>query len=174
MKKIVFFIGFMGTGKTTLGKKLAKELDFNFIDLDSKIEGKYGISIDEFFQQHGEDEFRKVESFILKEIILEEDYCVISVGGGTPCFNKNMELMNQYGTTIYLQRPNKELFNRLKNSKKTRPLIKEFRDSDVELKNYIETTIKEREPFYNMAQIILDRNHQEVKIIKQILNEPTI
>ena len=100
--KRIFLIGYMGAGKTTVGKALAKSMDLSFIDLDVYIENRFRKQISSIFAEKGEDGFRKIEQNMLHEVSDFED-CVISTGGGTPCFFDNMEYMKQHGTTVYLQ-----------------------------------------------------------------------
>lgn len=151
----------MGCGKTTLGKKLAKKLQFNFIDIDSEIEKKENRTISEIFASDGEDEFRKIETELLVKCSFENT--VVSTGGGLPCFNDNLRFMNERGVSIFLQRPAKELFHRLKNSKTTRPLLHNLQDD--EMLEYIERMLVERNKFYQQAMIICDRNAQNPKEI---------
>jgi shikimate kinase len=151
----IFLIGYMGSGKTTIGKQLAKQLDLQFTDMDMIIENRYRKSISAIFEEKGETAFRETERKILLEIIDFENI-VISTGGGTPCFFDNMELMNQSGITVYLQTGVDQLAARLKNETQTRPLIKN-KDSE-EIKTYIAANLKKREPFYKQAAIIFDNN----------------
>ena len=145
----VFLIGYMGSGKSTAGKDLAKKLGMDFSDLDDFIEKEYGQSIEEIFEKQGEDEFRKIEYNALKSF-LEKDNIVVSVGGGTPCFFDSMDLMNNNGVTVYLKMSVDSIANRLLNAKKKRPLIKDM--SEFDLKNFITTNLEKREPFYLQAQ----------------------
>lgn len=98
----IFLIGYMGSGKSTAGKKLAAELGYAFIDLDHFLEKEYQQTIPEIFAARGEAEFRNMEHNTLKKV-LEKSDVVISAGGGTPCYFNNMELMNNNGITIYLK-----------------------------------------------------------------------
>ena len=143
----------MGCGKSTLGKKLAKNLDFNFIDLDDFIEDCEARTIQEIFEINGESYFRKLERFYLLKVINNKNI-VISVGGGTPCFYDNINQMNKNGLTIYINMPTKVLVNRLKSSNKFRPLIEGMKE--IELKDYINKTIREREVFYNKSHNIVN------------------
>ena len=162
----MFLIGYMGVGKSTLGKKLAQKLNLDFIDSDQYLENQLGKSIAEYFAEFGEQQFRKVEhEFIVQ---LENKGCIVATGGGLPCFHDNMHLMNQKGITVYLHRPAKELFQRLKNAKKERPLIAGL--SDEELLEFISNQLEEREHFYNQAQHIVKREHQTVDALLNILS----
>ncbi|MGC8555149.1 MAG: shikimate kinase [Candidatus Acidulodesulfobacterium sp.] len=170
MRKIDFIIliGFMGAGKTEVGKILAKNKGFNFIDLDSLIEAQEGMSITEIFKQKGENYFRNIETEILKKIdnnktdiykiagkygqidSKENKNWVISTGGGMPAFNGNMKLLKNIGITIYLKADAKTIYERIK-SETHRPVLGEigFTEADVAEK------LKEREKFYGQADIII-------------------
>ena len=109
----IFIVGFMGCGKSTLGKKLAYNIEYDFIDLDIYIQEQEGKSIKEIFVENGEDYFRKLERACLKKVINNKK-TVISVGGGTPCYFDNIQLMNENGLTIYINMHPKYLISRLK------------------------------------------------------------
>jgi shikimate kinase len=144
----IFLIGYMGSGKTTVGRKIASLIDAPFIDLDTRIESSSGKSITELFST-GEDDFRKLERQSLMEISKEPNL-VVSTGGGTPCFFDNMEWMNQQGITVYLKLDPISLFHRLRASKRPRPLIAGMEDD--ELLAYIEKNLTERESFYKKSK----------------------
>ncbi len=146
----IFLVGFMGSGKTTVGKHLAQKLGLTFCDLDQFIEEKQEKSIPEIFAEAGEDAFRIAERNALKEVAIRTD-CVISTGGGTPCFFDNMALMNASGTTIYLNTSIKELVHRLHYKGNKRPLL-QGKDEN-QLHDYIAQALLKREAFYNQAQI---------------------
>ncbi len=154
----------MGCGKSSLGKKLANNLDFNFIDLDDFIEDCEARTIKEIFEIDGEDYFRKLERFYLHKVINNKNI-VISVGGGTPCFFDNIHQMNKNGLTIYINMSTKALFNRLKLSNKSRPLIEGMKD--IVLKDYINKTIKEREVFYNKSHKIVNGTNLSAKQLQK-------
>ena len=149
--KRVFLIGYMGSGKTTVGKKLAKSLSLSFIDLDDFIQNKYRKSIAEIFAELGEEEFRKIEGRALREVSEIEDV-VISTGGGAPCFFDNMKIMNNAGVTLYIDVEPPELASRLMASKSVRPLI--AGKSKDELIPFITKHLSQRERYYRSAQII--------------------
>ena len=148
----IFLIGFMGSGKTTIGKKLANYLKYNFIDLDKLIELQAGMSIVEYFELHGEDAFRRMESDVLQKTDFPEN-AIIATGGGTPCFNDNMDWMNENGSVAYLSLPAKALASRLEHSKTDRPLIRNLKGD--ELIDFISSNLKEREKFYNQAKFVV-------------------
>jgi len=163
-KNLIFISGFMGCGKTTQGKKLAKEMGYYFIDLDEYIANKFDKNITDIFKDFGEKEFRIIETNALNECINENQKTIIAIGGGTPCFNNNMELMQQSGQVIYLKMTALELFGRLFNAKGDRPLIKDKEDQDMLL--YIENLLSTREEFYNQANLIVDGNIFGVDLLK--------
>ena len=149
----IFLIGFMGSGKSTLGAQLARRLDYQFMDMDQLIEETAELSIPEIFQDHGEVVFRKWEHDILLELC-SRDKLVISTGGGAPCHSQNMDLMNANGCTIYLNLTPLALQNRLIQSRTERPLIKG--KTDAELFDFITTLLEKREKFYKQASHIVD------------------
>lgn len=162
MCQTVFLLGFMGSGKSTLGKKLANRLKLPFLDTDKEIENKYGLTVSQFFEKYGEDKFRLEEKAIIRELDTSQPR-VVAVGGGLPCFHKNITFMNEKGITIYLKRPAKELFQRLKQGKSKRPLITDL--SDPELLSYIEEKLQERSVYYEQAQVIAGRDEQTVELL---------
>jgi shikimate kinase len=171
-KKLVFMCGFMGCGKTTQGKKLARELGYYFIDLDDYISNKYDETITDLFKEKGEEEFRKIETEALEECIKDNLKALIAVGGGTPCFNSNMELMVSNGKVIYLKMNAEALYNRLFNAKEDRPLIRDKANEEMLL--YIETLLKTREPFYEQAHIITSGVTVDIAELKErVLNSTT-
>ncbi|MDB5288071.1 MAG: shikimate kinase [Mucilaginibacter sp.] len=145
---LIFLIGFMGCGKTTWGKKLASSLGYHFIDLDHVLEAQIGITIPEYFSTHGEDEFRKLESEILKTTQYPTN-TIVSTGGGLPCFFDHMEWMNNHGQTVYIQLTPKALASRLDNPKTARPVLQDKKGD--ELITFIEQKLAEREGYYLQA-----------------------
>lgn len=145
---IIFLVGFMGSGKSTVGKGLARRLGYSFIDMDARIEGEHGMTINEIFEKLGEKAFREMESNLLKEMISLQD-TVISTGGGLPCTGNNMDLINRKGVSIYLRMEPEALLNRLSRGKSRRPLIRHL--SRQELETFIREKLGEREPVYLRA-----------------------
>ncbi len=147
----IFLIGYMGSGKTTIGKSLSKAMNLQFIDLDLFIENRHRKTVGQLFAEKGEMVFREIEHRALEEIAGFEDI-IISTGGGAPCFFDNMDLMNRLGMTIYLKVSESELAERLIHLKHNRPLIK---DKNLEeLKIFISESLRKREPFYNQAKFV--------------------
>ncbi len=153
----IFILGFMGNGKTTIGKRLSEILHYDFIDLDENIEKEEGLSIGEIFYQHGEEYFRQKEKAQLQKLGKVQN-AVIAVGGGTPCFYDNMDWMNKQGFTIYLKLSSDEIIQRLAlmNEQEigSRPLI--ANKSKEELRIFVEEVLKKREPFYKKAKFVLE------------------
>ncbi|MDR1675238.1 MAG: shikimate kinase [Tannerella sp.] len=147
----IFLTGYMGAGKTTLGKALAKQMNFSFTDLDQFIEGRYRQTIRQIFEEKGEDGFREIERKALREVG-EFEHAVISTGGGTPCFHGNMAFMNATGTTVYLKLSVDELMKRTEPCRDTHPLLKNR--SGEELKQFVETSLSERSRYYEQADIV--------------------
>lgn len=156
----IFLIGYMGAGKTTMGKELSRRMGLSFIDLDHFIEGRYHKSVRQLFEEKGEDAFREIERNALLEIADFEDV-VISTGGGAPCFHQNMEFMNEKGTTVYLKATVEELAKRVSLSKNTRPILMGLSDTDLEL--FITDALKKRSYFYEQAEITFDAEMMETE-----------
>jgi len=160
--KLIFLIGFMGSGKTSVGKKLASLLPAEFVDLDEVIEQEEGKTISEIFQQQGEEYFRDRESQCLKSLFKKSN-TVIATGGGAPCFHDNMKWMNENGITVYLKADPEILFKRLKSEIAHRPLLQG--NSESELKKFIALKLSERRQFYTASQITVeagDKNEDEI------------
>lgn len=144
----IYLIGYMGCGKSTLGKKLAKRLNVQFIDMDDYLEARNYKTIPQIFAEEGEDAFRIKERKALEELVEFTDV-VIATGGGAPCFFDNMDLMNRTGKTLFLNMAPSILASRLLQSKTDRPLIRG--KSKAELIDFIDETLKKRRPFYEKA-----------------------
>ena len=150
---IIYIIGFMGSGKTTAGKKLASLLGWSFIDLDKRVEEFTGKIIPEIFSQNGEDYFRIIETQLLRNLKSWINI-VISTGGGTPCYIDNMDYMIETGLTIYLKLTPAELKSRLSQSKGERPLIKDL--DQEELTSFIKEKLAVREKWYDRSDLTID------------------
>jgi shikimate kinase len=162
----IFLIGYMGCGKTTLGRELAAELKLTFIDLDSFLEEKYFKTIPQIFAEEGEESFRRKERKVLEEVS-EFDDVVLATGGGAPCFFDNIDLMNRAGFCIFLDVDEDTLAERLIAAKTERPLIKG--KSPGELKQFIGGMLEKRRPFYEKATFILRGNAISVAEITRLI-----
>jgi len=159
----IYLIGYMGSGKSTLGRGLAKALGISWLDLDTEIESRYKISVPDFFSKYGEKAFRDVEHKVLNDITLISDI-VVSTGGGAPCFYNNMELMNQSGLTIYLEATPALILTRIGPYAWKRPLFQKMDGSDILEK--ITEHLKSREIYYQQAQITIDATNPDIKELK--------
>jgi len=162
----IFLVGYMGCGKSTVGRQLAKLLNYEHLDLDVLFETEYKITIADFFKKYDEIAFRKIEHQLLLSTFNLKNY-VISTGGGTPCFFNNMDLINQNGISVYIRMHPKSLFFRLLNSKRTRPLTSGL--DEVSLLKSIEEKLAGREKFYNQAQIIVKGEDIDVVALSRVL-----
>jgi len=149
----IYLIGFMGVGKSTIGKKLARELGFDFVDMDDAFEEKYKITIHLFFKKYGEELFRKLEYQLLLSTFKKKNV-VVATGGGTVCYRNAMEQMNRKGLTVYLEMPVGKIVERLKNAKRKRPLV--AGKSDNELLSTINERLDNRLLYYQKAKITVD------------------
>ncbi|MBP1542215.1 MAG: shikimate kinase [Prevotella sp.] len=152
MRRIIL-IGYMGSGKTTIGKALSKETGMMFYDMDWYIESRMHKTVSQIFAEKGEEAFRKIEYNMLHEVAEFEDV-IISCGGGTPCFFDNMDYLNRQGDVCYLKATPEVLYRHLLMAKVERPLLKG--KSQEELIAYIQQHLQEREPFYSKARYTLD------------------
>jgi shikimate kinase len=156
----IFLVGYMGAGKTTLGKAFAKAMNLSFVDLDWYIEERFHKTISQLFAERGEDSFRRLEQNALHEVGEFEDV-VIATGGGTPCFFDNMDYMKSRGETVFLDVNQAVLFIRLKIASQNRPSIKG--KSDEELKAFIASALEKRLPIYQQAKYTFDGSRLETK-----------
>ncbi|HLU87366.1 MAG TPA: shikimate kinase [Taishania sp.] len=163
----IILVGYMGCGKSTLGKQLAKRYNLQFIDTDLLIETETQLKIPEIFIRFGENYFRELERKTIEKLA-KSDNLLISTGGGLPIYNNLMDELNKIGLTIYLKRPAKELANRVFNSKKKRPLT-DGKSYD-ELVYFIESGLAKREPIYEQAQLIVDRTIKNISSLELTIN----
>jgi len=154
MKKHLAITGFMGSGKTTYAHYLSQKTNIPFVDLDEYIEQKEKSSIASIFENKGESYFREIETEYLKEILNLSEQYIIALGGGTICFNNNLQIVLQHSWLIALMPPVDILIQRLWNEKEKRPLIKNF-STQEELKKFIGQKLSERNKFYLQADIIV-------------------
>lgn len=162
----IYLIGYMGCGKSTLGKKLAALLDLSFIDLDTFLEEKYFRTIPQIFAEEGEAGFRQKEQKVLHEVAAF-DNIVVATGGGAPCFFDNMEVMNNSGFCFFLDVDTPSLVKRLVHAKTERPIIKG--KSSEELHQFIEEMMQKRRPFYEKARHILKGSEIKPEQVLQLM-----
>ncbi len=162
-KSHIFLIGFMGSGKTSLGKFLARKLKFDFLDTDLLIEEKEKSSIQEIFSSKGETCFREKEHEVLLELCETNQPTIFSTGGGMPIYNDNISLMKKKGLVVFLDVPIGMLYSRLKNDIK-RPLL----SSQENLLEFIKTSLKERMPIYSQANLIIDGSLNKSEQVEKI------
>lgn len=168
----IILIGYMGAGKTTVGRALSKELGIPFYDLDWYIESRRRKKIAQIFEEVGEEGFRKIEHNMLHEVAEFEDV-IVSCGGGTPCFFDNIDYMNRQGDVVYLKASPEVLYSHLLMSKNERPLLKG--KSPEELIAFIREQLHVREPYYNRARYtldisLMDNNEKILSTIEQLRN----
>ncbi len=168
----IILVGYMGAGKTTVGRQLAKALNVSFYDLDWYVEERYHKRIPQIFAEMGEEGFRELEQRMLHEVA-EFENVVVSCGGGTPCFFDNMDYMNQQAETVYLKARPDVLAKHLKMGRTVRPLIQG--KSHDELEDYIKEMLLTREPYYKKAKHIVDvslmDNYEKIAITVDLLRK---
>lgn len=170
---IIVLIGYMGSGKSTVGKRLATTLNTNFIDLDKAIEEKEGSYVSELFRSKGEIYFRRKENEVLKNLIEDAEIGVIATGGGTPCYGDTMAwlLKRQDVTTVYLKTSLEVLTSRLDSERESRPLIAHLQDSAV-LKDFIRKHLFERSFYYNQASFVVDTSEKNTAaVVEEIVSK---
>lgn len=165
----IFLIGFMASGKSTIGKKLANKLNLPFVDLDTYIEKKFNTTIRFLMYEKGQEEFRVIEKEALSEVIEKYKDAIISTGGGTPCFFDNMDRMRKNGTTIYLEMDVPTLVNRLLYAKKDRPLI--WGKSKEDLTIYAKELMNKRKLDYEQADFKVDGKNLNVKTMVDLIHK---
>ncbi|HLV13915.1 MAG TPA: shikimate kinase [Xanthomarina sp.] len=168
----IILIGYMASGKSLIGKELAEFLKFDFIDLDQFIEEKEGKTIQEIFSDKGEIFFRKIEHTYLIEVLSLKSNVVLSLGGGTPCFTNNLQLIldNQNLKTFFLNVPINELSKRLMADKENRPLI-QYVSSENDMLEFVGKHLFERLQFYNQANYKIDANKPKEDVVRDIISK---
>jgi len=167
----IILLGYMGSGKSTIGKALANELNLSFVDLDHAIENEIGMSIRDYFEASGELKFRRLENEVLKKILNENNDMILSTGGGTPCYGNNLDLMKMTfnAKVFYLKATIKTLTERLVSEKDIRPLIQSIGDDD--LPEFIGKHLFERSNFYLQAHHVVDIDQKSVETIAKEIVE---
>jgi shikimate kinase len=166
----LILVGYMGSGKSSVGSKLSKILNYDFIDLDSYIEKQVGLKVEEIFKRKGEIFFRKQEHLCLKEVA-DKANTVVALGGGTPCYGSNLEIIKQgsYSKLIYLKASISNLSDRLFQEKSSRPMISHLETKD-ELIEFVGKHLFERAPIYEQADVTIKTDALSVdKVVEAIL-----
>lgn len=166
----VFLIGYMGSGKSTIGRKLADELGWHFIDTDVFIEARFRQRVSDMFDTVGEEVFRRRERVVIEELSGMQD-CIIATGGGLPCHSDNMKLLTASGLTVYLSASDEALASRLELCKRTRPTIRH--KSGADLLSHVSEAMSSRRLVYQTAKIVLPVEHlsspeDELKLAKEL------
>ena len=162
----IYLIGYMASGKSRLGKELSELTGYPNVDLDDIFEERYRIGVNDFFEKYDESSFRRLEQELLLETVSLPN-AVVSTGGGTPCFFRNMEFMKTNGVSIYLRVNARILAERLQNVKRKRPLLKEV--EPVEMETIVRKHLTEREPFYLQADHIIEAQNAEPEFIMKLI-----
>jgi len=172
MKKTIFLIGYMGSGKSRIGKELSRSISYTFYDLDNFISANEGLTINEIFKNNNELYFRKIEREYLKKLVNIDGNKIISLGGGTPCYNDNMDLIlnTSNSESIYLNRSIDFLVERLYKKIDTRPLISHVK-SKKELKDFVSKHLFERNQYYFKANKVLNTDNSKIdENIKELID----
>ena len=162
--KPIILVGMMGTGKTVIGKMLAKSLNRIFFDIDENIEKHYHMTIYDIFEQYGENKFREIEHEEIKKIDIKSNY-IVATGGGAFTFERNYNILNQVGLTVWLNASQKTIVNRLKKNINNRPLLK-----NVEIDKYVSNLLLKRNPMYSKAHLsVVSKNESKIEMTNRIL-----
>lgn len=156
----IVLLGYMASGKSAVGKILAKKMNLQFIDLDEFIEEREQLTIKELFDVKGEIYFRKIEGVYLQEILNLSKKCIISVGGGTPCYGNNLKIIKENSISFYLKASINTIFDRLKHETSQRPLVATIGIGN--LKEYIGKHLFERSFFYDQAKFTIAVNDKSL------------
>ncbi|MFN4298240.1 MAG: shikimate kinase [Thermaurantimonas sp.] len=171
MQKKIVLLGYMGSGKTTIGRILANELRLPFWDLDEVIGQMFGMTVPYMIQKKGEIFFRECEQKALNVVLQNPSY-ILASGGGTPCYYDNIDVINAHSTSIYFQCSPTTLSQRLLPEKQNRPLIADIEDKF--LPEYIAKHLFERTPFYEKAHITIDANREMNSIVSELLEKLSV
>ncbi|MEO9570866.1 MAG: shikimate kinase [Polaribacter sp.] len=166
----IVLLGYMASGKSSIGKRISKKLSMKFLDLDDYIIDKEGMSISKIFETRGEVYFRLIENKYLKEILAKDEDFILALGGGTPCYANNMEAINNADTnSIYLQGSTATMIERLIRKKAKRPLIASL--SDDKIPEFVAKHLFERRPFYEKAKTIVKIDNKTKKEVAEELEK---
>jgi shikimate kinase len=173
MPKKIFLTGFMGTGKSRIGKLLSKKLNMHFVDTDDVIESKYNKTITQLFEQLGEEKFREIETDIISNLIQNNASAVFSLGGGSLLNKQNLKLITKSGLLIYIKSGLGEIWERTKNKTKRPLLLIEGKfPSKAEFMKKANTLMESRQPGYNKSQIVINRDGKEAEeVVEEIISK---
>lgn len=164
----ISLIGYMGSGKTSTGRLISEKMNLDFFDLDEEIEKKHQKTISEIFQKNGQIKFRKIEKEMLNELLNSDKSMVLSLGGGTPAYYDNMDVINKHSVSFYLRHNLKTLSDRLINQKENRPLIAHL--NSEEMNEFIAKHLFERRNFYEKANYIINASDKDInKLSEEII-----
>jgi shikimate kinase len=168
--KPLFLVGYMGCGKSTIGRKLARTLHLEFVDTDHRIEEREGATVIDIFHYEGEERFRTIEHEVLEEVITAERASVVSTGGGLPAWGDNMARMNEVGRTIYLKRSAENIASRLSPyGRQKRPRLRGLNDEELVI--FMREDMAKRDPYYSQAvQVIACEGKSDEEIIREIVD----
>ncbi|MBQ8653170.1 MAG: shikimate kinase [Alistipes sp.] len=168
--KPLFLVGYMGCGKSTIGRKLSRALHLSFVDTDNCIEEREGATVFDIFHYEGEERFREIEREVLEEVIRREEASVVSTGGGLPAWGDNMERMNAVGRTVYLKRSAENIASRLSPyGRQKRPRLRGLNDEELVL--FMRDDMAKRDPFYSRAvQVVACEGKSDEEIIREIID----
>ncbi|GAB0155783.1 shikimate kinase [Chryseobacterium sp. Alg-005] len=167
---IISLVGYMGSGKSHVSKILSEKLNFKLIDLDKEISKRNKLTIPEIFEKKGEIYFRKLEREVLEEILATQENIILSLGGGTPVYYNNMEIINHNSKSVFLKASVASLTERLSKQKEKRPLIANI--SDENLPEFIAKHLFERNEFYNKAQFSVNTDSRDPEdIVSEIIEK---
>lgn len=166
----LFLVGYMGCGKSTIGRKLARTLHLEFVDTDHRIEEREGATVIDIFHYEGEERFRTIEREVLEEVITAERASVVSTGGGLPAWGDNMARMNEVGRTIYLKRSAENIASRLSPyGRQKRPRLRGLNDEELVI--FMREDMAKRDPYYSQAvQVIACEGKSDEEIIREIVD----
>lgn len=166
----LFLVGYMGCGKSTLGRKLSRRMRWPIIDTDHQIEEREGASVADIFRYEGEEHFRREERRLMEELVADEWQMIISTGGGLPTWSDNMDYMNRAGLTVYIRRSAEQIASRLSPyGRQKRPSLRGL--NDEELVSFMQRHMAERSPWYERAALTLDGDrYGDEELVEQVLN----
>ena len=166
----LFLVGYMGCGKSTIGRKLARALHLEFVDTDHRIEEREGATVIDIFHYEGEERFRTIEREVLEEVITAERASVVSTGGGLPAWGDNMARMNEVGRTIYLKRSAENIASRLSPyGRQKRPRLRGLNDEELVI--FMREDMAKRDPYSSQAvQVVACEGKSDEEIIREIID----